>query len=173
MSIPLGAWQRLPPSLFNLYNFQVMKIHILIIALLAMTVFACQPPQAEPAPEPKQVGAQFSPRTVRAIAQDTLSTSASVDTAIFDLGSYSIAVDYDVQVSTSVETGTGNYTYYVQAALNPNGTEYATLHTVSSASDTSLIHSGNINGGKIRVLAVAPSSTQLTTIRPVISTIAQ
>lgn len=155
-------------------KFNTMKFHTLIIALVAFIAFGCteEPPSA-PQPSPEPISAKFAPVTNVNVTQDTLETSSSTDTAIFDLGTYGIAIDYDVQVSTSVETGTGNYTYYVQVALNRAGTEYATLHTLTNTTDTSVVHSGTINGGKLRVLAVAPSSTQLTTIRPSISTVAQ
>lgn len=150
-----------------------MRFHVLIIALVAFIAFGCTEEPPSPAPTQEPIGAQFAPVTNRNIAEDTLETSSSLDTAIWQLGTYSIAIDYDVQVSTSVVTGTGNYTYYVQVALNPSGTEYATLHTLTNTTDTSVVHSGAINGGKLRVIAVAPSSTQLTTIRPSVSTVAQ
>lgn len=150
-----------------------MKIHILIIALVAFIAFGCTEEPPAPVNNPEPVGAQFAPVTNINATQDTLETSGSLDTAIFSLGTFGIAVDYDVQLSTSVESGTGNYTLYVQAALNRAGTEYATLHTLTNTTDTSVVYSGNLNGGKMRVLAVAPSSTQVTTIRPSISTVAQ
>lgn len=152
-----------------------MKLHYIIIALVALLAVGCTAETADKAPQPstEPISANFAPVTNVAPSQDTLSTSSSLDTATWDLGSFGIAVDYDVQVSTTVESGTGNYTYYIQVALNRSGTEYATLHTLTNSTDTSVIHSGNINGGKMRLLAVAPSSTQLTTIRPSISTVAQ
>ena len=150
-----------------------MKFHILIIALVAFLAFACTEEPPAPTNNPEPISAQFAPVTNINATQDTLETSSSLDTAIFSLGTFSIAVHYEVQLSTSVESGTGNYTLYVQQALNRAGTEYATLHTLTNTTDTSVVYSGNINGGKMRVLAVAPSSTQVTTIRPSINTVSR
>jgi hypothetical protein len=147
-----------------------MKLRILFIALLSVLLFSC-----EDQPEKQQVpqadfGAQFAPATVISPAQGTLETSSSLDTAIFDLATVGIASHYNLQISTASVSGTANYAYEVQVALDSDSTNYATLYSrtgLSAAVDTLI--TGNINSGKLRLFVTAPSSTQVTTISPTIS----
>ena len=159
------------PSLFSiLQTHQIMKFRFLIIALLSVLLFSCEDSEPkQPVPQ-AEVGAQFAPATVISAAQDTIQTSSSTDAVTFDLATVSIASHYNVQVSTTAVSGTANYSYQLQVALDSDSTNYATIYErtgLDAATDTVL--TGNINAGKLRLSVTAPSSTQVTTISPTIA----
>jgi len=149
-----------------------MKFHILFLALFSLLLFSCEdvPDKKSNPPAPAEVGAQFAPATIISLSQDTIETSSSTDNVIFDLATVSIASHYNVQINTTSVSGTANYGYKLQVALDSGSGNYATLHEATGLSDAiDTVLTGNINSGNLRLVITAPSSTQVTTIDPVIS----
>lgn len=97
---------------------------------------------------------------------DTISTSSSVDTVTFTAPDYAFEYKYEWLFHADSLSGSTGATAYVQHAAR-NSTKYVTItSTVIDGVQTLYRYAGSVLGGRVRLLVIAPSSTQSTKITP-------
>lgn len=98
---------------------------------------------------------------------DTLSTSTSLDTLTFDLGTYWGPMDYEFGVRWDSLSGGTTGSFYIEWSPDASGTfwlAHSTVTTIDGVSGYAKI-TGEIIRGRLRGRAYAPSSTQSTAVR--------
>lgn len=146
------------------------------VAILAFAI-GCQQAPA-PAPVQVQAPAPVQPMTFAAsnvvklnIADevDTISTSSSLDTADYDLGTYSIPVNVGVQLTADSISGSTGATCYLQSRYRSSGGDKywidvpnatATINGVQTRAQITAA----VLKGSVRCRCLAPSSTQNTRV---------
>jgi len=99
-------------------------------------------------------------------AQQVLTTSTSLDTVDFDMGSFNSARSYELQVNADSVSGATGATCTLQLNMDQQGTDWVALEsTVVNGVTTRTLETGTLVRGTVRCRCIAPSSTQVTNVR--------
>lgn len=136
-------------------KFQFKKIYLLPLLIFGSALLFSFIEDGAPTPPP-----------VYNSDPDTLSTSSSLDTSIFSIGTFYSPLSYALQVSADSLTGATDATCYLQVNLDMGGSDWATLQTITVDGTTTRSYTtGSIARGTLRCACYAPSSTQSTAVR--------
>jgi len=98
--------------------------------------------------------------------EDTISTSSSVDTVDFTIGTFNSPVSYEIQISADSLSGATDATAYVEYQAATSGSDWVSIDQATiNGVTTRDLETGSILGGRLRVRIISGSGTQSTTVR--------
>jgi len=103
---------------------------------------------------------------IRDLDADTLSTSSTLDTLTFALGTFTRPYNYEIQVNADSLSGATGATCYLELSLDGDGADWVQIETaVVNGVTTRSLNAGSFERGQLRCRCYAPSSTQSTAVR--------
>lgn len=153
------------PDLHQFKKKNIMKHLHYIIPLLFLVAFACTQKTTEKVME---VAAAQSVYSVDALAEDTVTTSSSIDTVDFTLGTFYGPTAYEIQISADSLSGSTAATAYLEYSGKVSGSDWVSLSSTTINGVTTRARlTGDIIKGRLRLRVISANGTQSTTVRPV------